>query len=59
MLKSLKTLHFDESGATASEYLVLLILIACFIIAVVKTYGQTISEKYRWADQRVAKFVSF
>lgn len=51
--------HEDEAGATATEYIVLLILIACFIILVVKQFGQTISEKFGWADERVTKFVVF
>ena len=55
----LQTFHTDESGATATEYLVLLVLVACFIIGVVKLFGATLSEKYGWADQRVAKFVTF
>jgi pilus assembly protein Flp/PilA len=52
------TFH-DESGATATEYIILLILVACFVIAAVKFHGQTVSEKYGWADERVAKFVTF
>ena len=51
--------HRDEEGATATEYIILLVCIACFVIMVVKTFGQTLEEKYRWADQRVAKFVTF
>lgn len=54
-----RSFHEDESGATATEYVVLLVLIACFIIAVVKVYGRTVSEKYGWADERVSKFVTF
>jgi len=56
---TLETFHNDESGATATEYIVLLILVACFIILVVKQFGQTISEKLGWADERVTKFVVF
>lgn len=55
----LNILHNDDRGATATEYVVLLILIACFIILVVKLFGFTLEEKYRWADQRVNKFVTF
>lgn len=53
------TLHQDESGATATEYIILLVLIACFVIGAVKIFGVTLSEKYGWADQRVFKFVTF
>lgn len=55
----LLTIHQNEEGATATEYIVLLVLVACFIIAVVKMFGQTVSEKYRWADQGVSKFVTY
>lgn len=55
----LHSFHHDESGVTATEYLILLVLVACFIIAVVRVYGETVEEKYRWADQRISKFVTF
>ncbi len=57
--KYIQHFHENESGATATEYIVLLILVACFIILVVKQFGQTISEKLGWADERVTKFVVF
>ncbi len=56
---TLETFHNDESGATATEYLVLLILVACFVIAVVKTLGQTLSSKYAAADELIVKEVRF
>ncbi len=59
MLNLFKSLHNDEAGATSTEYMILLICIACFLIMIVKTYGQTVEEKYTWADQRVDKFVTF
>ena len=59
ILNLVKNLHYDEDGATATEYIILLILVACFVIGVVRLFGQTVSEKYGWADQRVDKFVTF
>jgi len=59
LIKCLQNFHDDEAGASATEYIVLLILVACFIILVVKQFGQTISEKFGWADERVTKFVVF
>ncbi len=50
---------WNQKGATTTEYLILLILVACMIIAVVKIYGETIESKYRWADVRVVKSVTF
>ena len=46
-------LHNEEDGATATEYIILLILIACFVIAIVKTYGQTVEAKFSEASEAV------
>lgn len=59
MIDLLADFHRDESGATATEYIILLILIACFVIAIVKVYGQTASAKVRAADEIVKKEVTF
>lgn len=59
MIDLLADFHSDESGATATEYIILLILIACFVIAIVKVYGQTASAKVRAADEIVKKEVTF
>ena len=53
-LDTIKTLHSDESGATATEYIILLTLIACFVIAVVKVFGATLSSKFGEANEGVA-----
>lgn len=55
----LKTLHNDESGATSTEYIILLILVACFIISIVKIYGNTVSDKYTAANDIILKEVRF
>jgi len=52
-------LHKDEDGATATEYIILLILIACFVIAIVKLFGSTVSEKYNSANDAVQSEVKF
>ena len=57
--KYIQHFHENESGATATEYIVLLILVACFVIAVVKTLGQTLSSKYAAADELIVKEVRF
>ncbi|MEC9443234.1 MAG: hypothetical protein VYE40_19245 [Myxococcota bacterium] len=46
-------LHSDEDGAGATEYIILLILIACVVIVVVKAFGATVSEKYGAANQKI------
>lgn len=51
--------HADESAATATEYIILLILVACVIIAIVQMYGRTVSAKYKVATDAVDKEVSY
>lgn len=51
--------HSDEDGATATEYIILLILIACFVIAIVKLFGNTVSEKFNNANDAVVTKVTF
>lgn len=50
---SLRELHTNESGATATEYIVLLVLVACFVIGAVKTFGGTVSTKYDEANDKL------
>ena len=57
--RRLVVFHEDTDAATATEYIILLILIACFVIAIVKLYGSTVSRKYTAADQKVKKRVTF
>ena len=52
-------LHNDEDGATATEYIILLILVACFVIAIVKLFGNTVSEKFDNANTSVSTQVKF
>ena len=62
-MEALKTLliafHNDDDGATATEYIILLILIACFVIAIVKMFGATVSGKFNSANSAVSSQVSF
>lgn len=46
-------LHNDEDGATATEYIVLLVLIACFVIAIVALFGETIKNLFVDAQEEV------
>ncbi|MGM0556441.1 MAG: Flp family type IVb pilin [Myxococcota bacterium] len=55
----LVSFHEDESAATATEYIILLILIACFVIAIVKVFGENVSSKYDDAGDGVRKEVTF
>lgn len=59
MRRHLERLHGDERGATATEYIILLILVACFIIMIVQTYGETLSDKFYQANLKVSDDVEF
>ena len=59
MKELLMMLHNDEDGATATEYIILLILIACFVIAIVKLFGSTVSSKFGAANSSVTSQVVF
>ncbi|MFB6262077.1 MAG: Flp family type IVb pilin [Bradymonadaceae bacterium] len=55
----LTAFHEDEEGATATEYIILLILIACFVIAIVQVFGGTVSSKFMKAESAVNNKVTF
>lgn len=59
MKNLLMKLHTEEDGATATEYIILLILIACFVIAIVKLFGTTVSSKFSEANASVKGQVTF
>jgi pilus assembly protein Flp/PilA len=59
IMKNLKGTNADESGATATEYIILLILIACVSIAIVKVFGETVRGKFDAANQGVETEVKF
>jgi Flp pilus assembly pilin Flp len=51
--------HNDEDGATATEYIILLILIACVIIFMVRTFGSVVYRKFQSASSKVSSDVTF
>ncbi len=51
----LVALHNDEEGATATEYIVLLVLVACFVIGVIALFGDAINDLFNEATQEVNK----
>ena len=55
----LVALHNDEDGAGATEYIILLILIACVVISIVKVFGSTVSSKFNKANSSVKDVVDF
>jgi len=53
IIGTLAAFNNDESGATATEYIILLILVACFVIAAVKMFGSTVSGKFDLANTAI------
>ncbi len=49
----LLALHNDEEGATATEYIVLLVLVACFVIAIIALFGEEIEDLFSEAQEEV------
>lgn len=49
LVSRLGRLHRDERGATATEYVVLVVLVAAGIIAVVSVFGERINTLYQMA----------
>ena len=54
---ALIALHTDESGATMTEYIILLILLACAIIGIVAAFGSTVYSKFSAANEEVENSV--
>lgn len=58
-MKTLKqllvALHDDEEGATATEYVVLLVLVACFVIAIIALFGEEINRLFTEAQEEVSQ----
>ena len=55
MKNLLLALHNDESGAGATEYVILLVLVACFIIFIVALFGEEIERLFTEARDEVDK----
>ena len=56
ILKNLSlALHNDEDGATATEYVVLLVLVACFVIAIIALFGEEINRLFTEAQEEVSQ----
>jgi len=49
----LRRFHEDEDGAGATEYIILLILIACVVIGIIKVFGETVETKFTAANGKV------
>ena len=56
--RQLLAFHADEDGAGATEYIILLILIACIIIGMVAAFGSVLVDKYEDAKETVRRDVT-
>ncbi len=52
--QTLIALHQDEDGATATEYVILLVLVACFIIGVVAAFGEELESTFTEGQDAVS-----
>ena len=50
---TLMQFHENEDGATATEYIILLILIACIIITMVAAFGSVLKDKFEKAKTQI------
>ncbi len=55
---AIRGLHEDERGATATEYVVLLVLVAAALIAVIATFGEQIERLYNQAVETLRRDVA-
>lgn len=53
-----RSFHHDESGATSTEYIIVLILIACIIIGIVAAFGSVLFNKFEDAKENVRRDVT-
>ena len=51
--QALVAFHNDQDGATSTEYIIVLILIACIIIGIVTAFGTVLSQKFTDAKNEV------
>ena len=46
LVKVLKAIHKDEEGATTTEYIIIVALVAIALIAVITTFGEQIAAMF-------------
>ena len=56
--QALVAFHNDQDGATSTEYIIVLILIACIIIGIVAAFGSVLSKKFQAAKDNVQNKVT-
>lgn len=54
----IQAFHKEEEGATATEYVIMVVLIACFLIAIIGSFGKKIKEKFQESITDVGKVKS-
>jgi Flp pilus assembly pilin Flp len=42
----LLALHLDEDGVTTTEYVILVVLVACVVLVAIRNFGSAVAPKY-------------
>src|SRR5690554_3972209 len=49
----LKRLRLNRRGATATEYIVMIVLVALFVLGIIRVFGDTVKDKYMRANSEL------
>lgn len=50
----LKRLRLNRRGATATEYIVMIVLVALFVLGIIRVFGDTVKDKYLRANSELS-----
>lgn len=54
----IQAFHNEEEGATATEYIIMVVLIACFLITMIGLFGEAVGEKFTESTSDVSAITS-
>jgi len=55
MSNALRKLHADVEGATATEYIIILVLVVAATVVLWKQFGKMISSKFQGARDKIER----
>ena len=55
MSSALRRLHADVEGATATEYIIILVLVVAATVVLWKQFGKMISSKFQGARDKIER----
>lgn len=55
MSNALRRLHGDDEGATATEYIIILVLVVAATVVLWKQFGKMISSKFQGARDKIER----